>query len=337
MHEVNRYDIPYRGCRSLLWFDDELIDWVSGGRRITANKRVTQPLYNYAYRFDSAIVSVSKEYVALYERLGTKGLLLRSDGHVVREIDRSYYHASAYEYPIAFLTLPDGRPGLVHCPQSYARLEIEVVESGMRLTQRETVSPDFFHSRLAVSADNQYLLDAGWIWHPFDMIQVYELSRVFAEPASLDGNESSFSSVVRTGVGINNVAFLTRECIVFTTDDVYYAPDDVEEYERALLEPGVLAVYDLRERHHRSSVPLEEPAGMLMPLGEDFVIGFYEHPKLIEVATGKVVMRWPEIESGIQNSSIIGRNTTLPPIALDPQHQRFAVASSEAITVIELR
>jgi hypothetical protein len=336
-HEVNRYNIPYRGCRSLLWSGDELVDWVSGGRRITLDKRVTPPLYNYAYRFDSAIASVSKEYVALYERLGTKGLLLRSDGTRIREIARSYYHANAYEYPIAFLTLPDGRPGLAHCPQSYARLEIEEVESGMLLTQRETVSPDFFHSRLAVSVDNQYLLDAGWIWHPFDMIQVYELSRVFAEPASLDGTEGRLFPVVRTGVGINNAAFLAHERIVFTTNDVFYDPGDVDEDEQALLEPGVLAVYDVREHHRRSSVPLEEPAGMLMPVGEDFVIGFYEHPKLIEVTTGKVVMRWPEIESGTQNSSIIWSNTTLPPIALDPQHQRFAVASAEAITVIELR
>jgi hypothetical protein len=188
-----------------------------------------------------------------------------------------------------------------------------------------------------VSADNRYLLDAGWIWHPFDMIQVYELGRVLADPASLDGGEGRFSHAVRAGVEMNNATFLTPERIVFTTNDVYYDPSDVDKDERALLEPGVLAVYDVREHHHRSSAPLEEPAGMLMPVGEDFVIGFYEHPKLIEVATGKVVMRWPDIASGTQNNSIIWSNMPLPPIALDPQHQRFAVASPDAITVIELR
>ncbi len=337
MQEVHRLEIPYEGCRSLVWSGDDLVDWVSGGRRITLDKNVSRLLYNYAYRFDHAIASASQDYIALYERLGTKGLLLHKDGKVIREINRSFYYANVYEYPIAFLTSPDGRPCLVHCPQSYKQLEIEEVESGARLTQRETPSPDFFHSRLAVSADNQYLLDAGWIWHPVDMIQVYDLRRVFAEPASLDGLEGRFSHVVRPGVEINNATFLTQESIVFTTNDGGYDPEEVEEDEQALLEPGVLAVYDVREHRHRSYARLEEPAGMLMPVGEDFVIAFYEHPKLIEVATGKVVMRWPDIESGTQNSSIIGRNTTLPPIALDPQHQRFAVASPEAITVIELR
>jgi hypothetical protein len=335
MREVNHYAIPYRGCGSLLWSGDELFDWASGGR-ITLDNRVTYDLYNYGYRFDHAIESESGEYIALYERLGTKGLLLRGDGRFIREIDRSYYIADMYEYPIAFLTLPDGRPGLAHCPQSYARLDIEEVESGARLTQRETHSPDFFHSRLAVSADNHYLLDAGWIWHPFDWVQVYELGRVFADPASLDEEDGHLPPVVRPGVEINNAAFLTSERIVFNTNVFDYDPDNLEDNERALLDHGGLAVYDLSERRLRSSVPLEEPAGMLMPLGEDFVVGFYEHPKLIEVATGKVVMRWPEIASGTQNSSVIGSDTTPPPIALDPQRQRFAVASPEAITVIEL-
>jgi hypothetical protein len=117
---------------------------------------------------------------------------------------------------------------------------------------------------------------------------------------------------------------------------VSHEPKEVEEDERALLEPRVLAVYDLKAQQLRSSAPLEEPAGMLMPVGEDFVIGFYEHPKLIDVKTGKVVMRWPNIESGKQDSSIIWGIPKLPPIALDPQHQRFAIASQEAITMIEL-
>jgi hypothetical protein len=338
VREVNRYEIPYRGCGSLLWSGDELFDWASGAR-ITLDKRVTYDLYTYGYRFDHAIASASGEYVALYERQGTRGLLLRGDGRFIREINRSHYYADVYEYPIAFLTLPDGRTGLAHCPESYDRLEIEEVESGARLTQRETRSPDYFHSRLAVSPDNRYLLDAGWIWHPFDWIQVYELSRVFANPTSLDQKEGHFSPELRWGVETNNAAFLTPERIVFATgvfDHDPDDPDDLAESERAALNHGGLGVYDLRERRLRSSVPLEEPAGMLAPIGENFVVGFYEHPKLIEVATGNIAMRWPEIASGTQNSSIIGSDTPPPPIALDPQHQRFAVASPEAITVIEL-
>lgn len=336
MQEINHLVIPFQQCRSLLWSGDELVDWVAGGRRITLDKRVSHPFINYAYRFDHAIVSASQDYVALYERLGTKGLLLNKNGKGIREINRSYYYAHAYEYPLAFLTLPDGRTGIVHCPHSYARLEIEDVESGVCLTQRETPPADFFHSRLTVSADNRYLLDAGWIWHPINMILVYDLQRVLAQPALLDkGSDWHFSEVVRGEVEINQAAFCNQESIIFTTNG-WDEPEEVEEDEQALLEPRVLAVYDLKAKQLRSSAPLEEPAGMLMPVGEDFVVGFYEHPKLIEVKTGKIVMRWPDIESGKQESSILWHLPKLPPIALDPQNQRFAIASQETITMIQL-
>ena len=72
-----------------------------------------------------------------------------------------------------------------------------------------------------------------------------------------------------------------------------------------------------------------------MALG-DLAISFYEHPKLLDLATGKVLRRWPELQSGLQNSSIIHHHDPPPPIALDPLNRRFAIANSEAITVIQL-
>jgi len=52
-------------------------------------------------------------------RAGTKALLLEPGGKFIREVNRSYYHAEAYRYPLALFTLPDGRTGLVHCLEEY--------------------------------------------------------------------------------------------------------------------------------------------------------------------------------------------------------------------------
>jgi hypothetical protein len=49
---------------------------------------------------------------------GTKALLLEPGGKVTRELNRSFHHAQAYRYPLALSALPDGRTGLVHCPES---------------------------------------------------------------------------------------------------------------------------------------------------------------------------------------------------------------------------
>jgi hypothetical protein len=36
-----------------------------------------------------------------------------------------------------------------------------------------------------------------------------------------------------------------------------------------------------------------------------YAVGFYEHPRLYELATGRVVEQWPELVTGKQSSSII--------------------------------
>jgi hypothetical protein len=73
-----------------------------------------------------------------------------------------------------------------------------------------------------------------------------------------------------------------------------------------------------------------------MPPGE-FAVGFFEHPKLIELKAGRIVHRWEELAGGRQNSSIIwGQESRIPATALDPANRRFAVAGVDAITVIQL-
>ncbi|TGU36522.1 hypothetical protein EN795_36765, partial [bacterium M00.F.Ca.ET.152.01.1.1] len=65
------------GIKSLCWRGDELVDWVGGGRSFAADGTERDPSVNYAYRFDAATASPDGRYAVIYERLGTKGLLLR--------------------------------------------------------------------------------------------------------------------------------------------------------------------------------------------------------------------------------------------------------------------
>jgi hypothetical protein len=66
------------------------------------------------------------------------------------------------------------------------------------------------------------------------------------------------------------------------------------------------------------------------------MIGFYKYPKLFELSSGKVLQRWPELDSGTQISSIIRGIEKLPPLAFDPDRKRFAVSDKKGITVIQL-
>jgi len=342
MKELDRIAIPIIGnevCehpRSLCWHGDTLIDWVGGGVRYELDGSCSRPAVRYAYEFDQAAGSSDGVYVALVTRLGTKGLILK-DGRILREINRSYYHANVYEYPVAFLDLPDGRAALAHCPDEYCKLEIEEVESGRRLTGRTSGPKDFFHSRLAVSSDNRFLVSAGWIWHPFDDAWVYDLMRAIEQPESLDTDPREDFPLSRTGVMITSAAFAEGGLLVLTSTDEFFDPDNDDPKEQRMLGPDQIGVYDLYAKSFRTTARLTEPAGTLMPLAEDYAVGFYQHPKLIDLKTGAILRKWEELSSGSQLSSIIWHlEEKLPPLALDPVNKRFAVASGREITVIQL-
>jgi hypothetical protein len=312
---------------SLCWRGDTLVDWTSGGIQYALDGSASDPHVRYGYRFDGAVSSPDGQYAVLYEVLGTKGVVLRN-GQVLREISRSYYHADVYEYPIALLTLPRGRTVLAHCPEEYCRLEFEDIETGTRLTQRESSSPDVFHSRLRFSQDGRYLLSAGWVWHPVDVVHVFEVPRVLEAPETLDSPEPF--QLGDWSVELSGAAFGEQGRLIVNGHGAVDAafPEDVD------LPSGGLAVYSLIDQRVLSVAPLEETAGTLMAVGGEHVLGFHGHPKLFELATGRIVARWPELATGLQTSSICRHLPSLPPLALDPAGRRFAVGTEKGIEVV---
>ena len=168
--EERRIEIAASDVRSLHWHGDLLVDWASGGIRYALDGRERGHWGTPKYRCDSAVVSPSGDFVVLYEKLGTKALVLAGN-HVIRELNRSYYYAEAYEFPLAVFRVADGREVIAHCPNSYNRIEIDDLVTGRRLTRPGGPElSDFFHSRLAANEAGTMLLSAGWIWHPLESL-----------------------------------------------------------------------------------------------------------------------------------------------------------------------
>jgi len=321
MKEVKRTVIPLLPRSSgsaLCWRGDALVDW-KGIFEYRLDGTSSDARVSVGYRFDRAVTSESGGYVVVYEQLGTKGVVLKK-GQIIREINRSFYQAHVYEYPIVFLKLPDGTEAIAHCPDYYNVIEIEEVESGKRLTTRTGQAADFFHSRLQVSPNGKYLMSAGWHWHPWDYIQIYNVEQALENPETLD----QIWWLDHLGEGdeeVHTAAFNGSDRIVFSG-----------ETEEELMRLGI---YDIEANKVLTSYQIDFPLGTLMPLGK-WLVSFFEHPKLVDLDTGEIVYRWPDLASGTQNSSIIYHHQHLPTIALDPEHQRFAVVDSEKITVVQL-
>jgi len=317
-------DLQGSPIRSLTWVGDELIDFAGGFRKISSTTgAITHASVNYAYPFDAVTTTADGQFAALYQRFGTKCLLL-SRGQIVRELNRSFYHANAYEYPIAFLNNGTDPLRIIHCPDEYNILQIEDFETGEIVTWKDDKPTDFFHSRLSASPDNRWLLSAGWIWHPLDSIELFDLSQTPYERYS----PSWTGNIGDVGLWeFNNATFLPNSTLLLSgTGD--------EEQEDASDAISIVA-FDLGTMSVKSKASIETPTGSLFPVSDSHALAFYDFPRLLNVNTGAVIQSWPMIATDKRNSSI-GYHDIKAHIAVDAPNQRFAVATDEAIFIVNI-
>ncbi|MCP3140868.1 hypothetical protein [Pyxidicoccus xibeiensis] len=319
--------------RSLCWQGDALVDWAGDCRRLGLDGTLTRVGIGLAYsRFDAAVATPDGRCAVVYERRGTKGLLLH-DGRYLREIDRSCCHAEVSDYPVALVRRPEGRLLLVHCPEDSGRLEVEDFFTGERLTPRSGEPPDIFHARLLPAPDGRSLLAEGWIWHPVDVVQRIDLDAALADPAVLDAAD---------GLGLWKLDFDTAVSGAFGADGAFlvnsatsHAEQDGSGY-RWRMEPKTLVRLDPSTGKVLHEVQPEVVLGHMMPVGHTHVMGFYLHPTLVELATGRVVHRWTELDTGPRLGSTSSFEGPMPALAMDPRNRRFAVGRGREVVVVML-
>jgi hypothetical protein len=328
--------IPCRAeIGTLNWLGDDLVDLADGGRRFHLDGTITDSNLSWGgLDFDFAVVSHSGRYAALGQRLGTKCLLLEiqnSRPHLLRELNRSYYQSSVYEYPVAFVGGNEGEL-LLHCPEDYCRLEIEKVASTdfkLKHSGLEVRKPaDFFHSRLTVSPSGKKFFSAGWVWHPFDTLALYDLDQALNNPTLLDKVECE--GLENWSGEVNSATFLDDDHLVLAenSDSVRYGEDATGQT------PGTIGILSLKEGRLLSKCCHDPAAGIMMPIDQEHIITFYQHPKIVHLPSGRIVASRPEIHTGVATSSIIHHHAPTPPLALDPERKRFAVAQGKEIVVV---
>ena len=317
-------DLQGTKIRSLAWVGDEVIDFAGGFRKISSTTgAITHASVNYAYRFDCVTTTPNGQFAALYERFGTKCLLLKH-GQIVREINRSFYQAHVYDYPIAFLDNGSDPLRIIHCPSDYNTIQIEDFQTGEIITWKDDKPTDFFHSRLIVSPNNRWLLSAGWVWHPIDTLEVFDLSAAPYQrySPSWAGNMGDIGLWE-----VNDATFLPDSTLLLSgTGD--------EQNEDASNDIS-LVIFDLETMTMKSKITLEKPTGPLFPLTNSLALAFFEFPRLLDVNTGAEVQSWPTITTDKRNSSISYHDIEVQ-IAVDVFNRRFVVANDEAIYIVNV-
>ncbi|MGC0312351.1 hypothetical protein [Kitasatospora acidiphila] len=323
--------LPGSGQVGSLWWDgDELVDLVGGGRRWQLDGAARDTSIRWGHPFDQAVVSPSGRYAVIYVERGTKGIVVDLSGpKVVREIDRSYYHSSDYDYPVALGQLPDGREILVHCPEHYNELQIDDLETGQRLTEGARQSADVFHSRLAVSPDGRHLLVAGWLWAPLGVALAYDLAAALADPGALD-EDTMLHPFAGIDAEVASACWLDGDRLALATTD-----ESLEWDETPALGTRQLGVWSLSQRRWLHHSAVDYRIGSLLARGSQ-VVSLYDHPQLIDTETGTVIAQWPEVRVPEKDGAFGVTHIPTPVAAISPDGTRLAVAQEDGIALIEL-
>lgn len=320
-----RQSIKTNYLKTISWVGTSIVDWASAGKRYTFDGK-TELLCEYNYGFgDSAITSADGQYAFIYQKLGTKGLLLKN-GNILREINRSYYCANVYEYPAAFVTLED-KTYLIHCPLKYCRLDFEDVETGEIITDAPNRDPfDFFHSRLEISPNGKYLMSKGWFWHPYDAIRVFNIMECIQQPELLDQSEI----YPNVGTEIATASFIDDNTVLMGSSNEEATNDDLLEN----LPPNHIATWDIQSDQISSPVKMEFEFGNLYAINDQYAWDIYKFPKIVNIQTGEIRDQDESIASGLQNSSIIHHIEELPKVAFNHQTKQLAITNGDTIEII---
>lgn len=127
---------------------------------------------------------------AIGEARGRRALVLDlASGAITLRLERDDYHPEHCRFPLAW-SERDGRPVLVHATD-WNRLDLTEPLTGARLSERAPTGfrageerpahyLDYFHAGLVASPGGRFVLDRGWVWHPWGLPRVFDVERWLA-------------------------------------------------------------------------------------------------------------------------------------------------------------
>ena len=314
---MKRQTIKANYIETIDWLEGNIVDWVCGGQIYSAEGENSQiATYHYNFNFNGCITSQDREYVFIYQRLGTKGLLLKN-GKLLREVNRSYYHAASYEYPAAFVTI-DKKTYLIHCPQGYSQIDFEDVETGELVTNISERRPsDVFHSRLSISPDGKYLMVCGWVWHPVDKVELFNIEECLKNPLLLD------KSLLHPefGTEISSASFIDSDRVLIASSDEEPFDDEV----LPILPQKHIAIWNFKTNELSEPVQVNAEIGNLFAINDKQAWDTFKFPKLINFETGEVQIKFEEVYSGLQSSSIYYDIKKNPQICFNKDSGKIAI------------
>ncbi len=185
---------PLADGRVLALIGDEMQIFDEEGARVVARVVLPderEPNWSNRRLTPRLLVSGNSRLAALINDYGRYGVVVDIEQQrVSMSLDRGDYHPEQTPFPVAFFEF-GGRTLLVH-GTDWNRLDVSDPRTGELISVRPSPTYksgeerpahylDYFHGRLHVSPDDQWMLDDGWVWHPVGVPTWWNLSKWMSE------------------------------------------------------------------------------------------------------------------------------------------------------------
>ena len=179
-----------------------------------------------------------------------------------------------------------------------------------------------------MSADGRYLMVCGWVWHPLDKVELFEIDECPKNPLLLDKAMISPDF----GTEINSASFIDNNRILIASSDEEPFDDEV----LPILPQKHVAIWNFVTNEISSPVKVDCEFGNLFAINEKLAWDMFRFPKIINLETGKLESKMEEINSGLQVSSIlVGDPEAYPQISYEKHTGKIAVKiNSETIEIL---
>lgn len=130
-------------------------------------------------------VSPQNRFLAIVNQNGRYGIVIDVQAQaVILRLDRGEYRYVHSLYPVGFFE-KDEAIYIAH-GTNWNRLDISRLPDGKIMTERDFIVPDgerhsphyldYFHARLAISPNAQWIAEEGWVWQPFGILRIWNLT-----------------------------------------------------------------------------------------------------------------------------------------------------------------
>lgn len=169
-------------------------------------------------------------------------------------------------------------------------------------------------------------MSKGWVWHPADVIEVFDIASCIENPLLWD--QCRLSPDV--GSELCSASFIDNENILIASSDETFN-EELEEY----LPPKHVAVWNILTNKITNAVKVKGEFGNLYAIDSNYAWDTYKCPKIIYLKTGDVEIDFRDIDSGEQSSSIMSDSDLIYQIIFNRNNKKLAIkTSNEKIEVL---